>query len=80
MLRIPPWISWLSLCEHVIAGFWITAVLCWFGPAYPLVGALFFGLGHEVTQWDDLFTGPGHPYNGLLDILAFCVIPILVLI
>lgn len=79
-MKIPIWVSWTGLAEHVGIGFAVT-LLCVASkqPMGQAVGMSFLiGLAHEMYD-GDLLTADGAPWNGFVDILAFMLVPLIAL-
>lgn len=86
-MRVPAWVSWRGLAEHLAVGAGVTLLLGVLGaPPFALVVAtLIVGGVHEQAQrdaqgrtWSDFrWSNPGGPWNGVLDCVAFLPIPLL---
>lgn len=78
---MPSWWSWLGLLEHVVIG----AVITLFNAALhqpiwvALIATGIIGVFHEMAD-GDFTVSPGHPWNGLIDVLAFMAVPLMVML
>lgn len=77
---LPTWASLIGLLEHVVVGAALVGLgLLLHTPTWaPFSWALALGVGHELGD-GDLTRAPGHPWNGVLDVAAFLVVPVIVL-
>lgn len=67
---LPTWVSPIGLAIHVAVGGLATLV------GIPVSVMIGFAIGHEIGDGDLKRPADGWPWNGLLDILAFLVIPL----
>ena len=79
-MNAPAWLSWRGLAEHVAAGAAFTILIRGLGcPQFSTVLAVaLIAVVHEQAQTDfsDFRRANGGPWNGLLDVATFLVVPI----
>jgi hypothetical protein len=80
-MNLPAWVSKIGLAQHAAVGLVACLVLGLLGspPLAILVAVLAFAIWHEWTD-GDLTVAPGAPWNGVLDVLAFVLVPVLWLV
>ena len=78
---VPLWVSLLGIVEHVAVGAALVGLgLLWHTDVWvPFSWALALGIGHELGD-GDLTRAPGHPWNGLVDVAAFLLVPAIALV
>lgn len=83
--NVPKWVSWIGLGEHLVVGFAMTLITIvlpttLIGKALLLcISAAGLGYAHELADGDFKPENNG-PRNGIIDVLAFIVIPVIFLI
>ncbi len=69
-MQIPKWISKKDVGIHIIVG----TILVLLIPSWALPVSLGIGGCHEYMD-GDLLVASGHPWNGLIDMAAFALVP-----
>lgn len=81
-MTIPTWVSWSGLLLHLLAGALLSLLLEYFGASRTaiFVAVLAVAIAHEQAQaamgGNDFATARGGPWNGLLDVVTFLVVPV----
>lgn len=79
-MKLPPWLRPEFLALHIVIGaalVWLYAALG-MPPRAIFVAVLALGIAKEWgEQPNDFIGGPGAPWNGILDVLAFVLAPAL---
>lgn len=83
-MMIPSWVSWQGLLLHLLAGALLSLLLgdlLKTPPVAVLIAVLAVAIAHEQAQavmgGNDFATARGGPWNGLLDVVTFLVVPII---
>jgi len=78
---VPPWISRRGLLLHVAVGLLLLIILQHFHspPIATVIAAVALGTAKEQAEenWSDFRRVNGGPWNGLVDILAFALGPLI---